>query len=355
MLMENPENKKADLMNMSTRLYDILLASVLPELRASTNKLIIIPHGTLAYVPFEILPVSSISNKELDYKNYPYLLKDYSINYAFSAYSWAQDEKQRYPWKAEFAGFAPSYGSEFLASVRGLDSFTDYRGEIGNLKYTSEEIESAARHFRGTTFAGREATEHVFKNEAGKFRVLHLAMHAVADAVHPMESKLIFAVAADSIEDGFLNAYELYNMKLHADLAVLSACNTGFGVLRKGEGVMSLSRAFSYAGCKNLVMSLWKTDDKSTAEIMALFYSHLDKGLMIDEALRLAKLDYLASADPLRAHPYFWAAFVANGPMEAVQSSSTYRNILLWLLMASIAIAAWILLHRYRHQVTNQS
>ena len=108
-------------------------------------------------------------------------------------------------------------------------------------------------------------------------------------------------------------------MPLNADLAVLSACNTGFGVLRKGEGVMSIARAFTYAGVPATVTSLWSAPDRETSDIMVAFYKNLQKGLSRDAALRQAKLTFLDNASRSKeANPYFWAAFVPIGNMETI-------------------------------------
>jgi len=102
----------------------------------------------------------------------------------------------------------------------------------------------------------------------------------------------------------------------------MSACNTGFGQLAEGEGVISLGRAFSYAGCKSVLMSLWMANDNSTSSLMNGFYEKLAQGECKDKALQSAKLKYLESSDPLMAHPYFWAGMIAVGDMSEVTQSN---------------------------------
>ncbi len=102
-------------------------------------------------------------------------------------------------------------------------------------------------------------------------------------------------------------------MKLNAQLAVLSACNTGKGKLLGGEGVLSLSRGFFYAGVPSVIMTLWAVEDRSGADLMTSFYKYLAEGKTKDEALRLAKVDYLKSSDQMRSHPHFWAAYMSIG------------------------------------------
>ncbi|MEL6988581.1 MAG: CHAT domain-containing protein, partial [Bacteroidota bacterium] len=137
---------------------------------------------------------------------------------------------------------------------------------------------------------------------------------------------------------------ELCNMNLNAQLAVLSACNTGSGSYKKGEGNMSLSRAFNYAGVPTTVHSLWKVPDEATSSIMLKFYEGLKNGLRKDEALKNAKSSYLENnVIPERAHPYYWAGFVLNGnesPILIEAKTSYTWLIILGMAMLSI-LAFW--------------
>ena len=116
-----------------------------------------------------------------------------------------------------------------------------------------------------------------------------------------------------------LFAYDLYNMNINSDLTILHACDTGSGELQKGEGVMSLSRAFTYAGCPSLVMSLWQIPEVATSEITQSFIEFLQGGETKDVALQKAKLTYLENADKTLATPAFWAGLVATGNLEAIE------------------------------------
>jgi CHAT domain-containing protein len=136
----------------------------------------------------------------------------------------------------------------------------------------------------------------------------------------------LFTNVADSVEDARLHAYEIYNLRLGSNLAVLSACNTGYGEINRGEGIMSLSRAFMYAGCPSIVMSLWRAKDQPTTQIITRFFEKLKDEIPKDEALRQAKLNYLQKADPLKAHPANWATFVLLGNAEPVQVITSTRK-----------------------------
>jgi CHAT domain-containing protein len=151
-----------------------------------------------------------------------------------------------------------------------------------------------------------------------------------------MYSKLVFSPNIDKKEDGLLNTYELFNMNLHAELAILSACNTGSGKLQAGEGILSIARGFFYAGVPSVVMTLWSVEDNSSSELMELFYKHLTEGLPKDEALRRAKLDYLKQSDQLTAFPYFWAGYVNIGDNSPLEISK--NKYLSYIMLASALV-----------------
>ena len=111
---------------------------------------------------------------------------------------------------------------------------------------------------------------------------------------------------------------DIYNLSLNADLVVLSACETGIGELKRGEGIISLARAFAYAGAKSIVTTLWSVDDARTKDLMVFFYRNLLQGMPKDEALARARSDYFEKYKGANAHPYFWAGFVGIGDMEGI-------------------------------------
>jgi CHAT domain-containing protein len=145
-------------------------------------------------------------------------------------------------------------------------------------------------------------------------------MHTIINNENPLYSKLVFFKSkADTIDDGMLNASELINMELHADIAVLSACNTGSGKMRKGEGIMSLSRDFFYAGVPGIIMTAWAVEDRSGVKLMEYFYKYIAEGKPRHEALRLAKIEYLENCDKLTAHPHYWAAYMNVGDISPLK------------------------------------
>ncbi|MGI9552411.1 MAG: CHAT domain-containing protein, partial [Aurantibacter sp.] len=186
------------------------------------------------------------------------------------------------------------------------------------------------------------ATKSSFEDKASQFDILHLAIHGTADFDNELNSKLTFQSESDSSKSNELYAYELYNLDLNRTrLAVLSACETGIGKRFKGEGTFSIARGFAYAGVPSIVMSLWKVDDAASAKVIQEFYLGLKSGAAIDLALDQAKDNYLNLADPYKAHPAYWAAFISLGdirpPIPA--SNRSTRKILIWLFLGAIALA----------------
>lgn len=175
--------------------------------------------------------------------------------------------------------------------------------EIGQL-FDPEEVK---------IFLRGEATEENAKSEAylPHARLIHFATHGVISEQQPQRSGLVLTLDEDPAEDGLLQVYEIFNLKINAELVVLSACETGLGKEVRGEGLIGLSRAFLYAGTPRVVVSLWQVADRSTAELMVRFYEHLTQGMDKTESLRQAKLELLEEGR--LAHPYYWAPFILIG------------------------------------------
>jgi len=176
-------------------------------------------------------------------------------------------------------------------------------------------------------------------------------MHANINDSLPGFSSLAFTIDNEKTNtgDGWLNTADIYNLELDAQLTVLSACNTGSGQLKKGEGIMSLARGFFYAGCPSIIMSLWEVEDQSGTEIMGAFYKYLKRGKTKDGALRLAKLEYLKTANSRRAHPHYWLGYVSIGNNSPLYKSyDFYFFSLLSLILVGISIDQTIRMKKAR-------
>ena len=158
------------------------------------------------------------------------------------------------------------------------------------------------------------AGEDVAKAEAGNYTVLHFATHGILDNDNPLYSRLLLA-SSDESNDGYLEAREIMKLNLRADLAVLSACQTGLGRVSDGEGLIGMSWALFIAGTSTTVTSQWKVDSASTSLLMVDFHRLLQRSkperVSKAEALRQASIKLMA--EPKYRHPFFWSGFVVVG------------------------------------------
>lgn len=325
--------------------YSLYKQLVLPvEKFIGDKNLIIIPDGELGYIPFETLLSSIPSEERMDYRNLPYLIHKYRINYSYSATLFFKENDKGKRNNGRLLAFAPVYNNIDEISSNKFLAFPGYKNSLVNLKFNAGEINSISNIVEGEKYIGDEATEETFRQLAPEYDILHLAMHTLINEENPMYSQLVFTLNSDTLEenDGLLNVYEIFSLPLSASMAVLSACNTGSGQIRKGEGVMSLARGFIYAGVPSIVMTLWAVEDQSGAKLMSHFYKNLVKGHEIDEALNLAKLQYLETADQLTAHPYFWSGYVSIGSTDPIVDKK--GNIILPLMTGIIGLFIIILM-----------
>lgn len=347
-LRNNLSNSSSDLYQLTHLSFDIYQIFLKPHLLGDLQpeRIIVIPDGILGYIPFDALVDERFSEKE-DRVDPHYLIEKYTFSYANSMTLYLQ--KTDIEKDTKYVGFAPTYPSSMQAST----SQDNYRGNLAQLSGNQEEVKQAGKLFDGEVFLENEATEYNFKNLKASPAILHLAMHALVNDRDPMRSKLIFSSESDSVEDGSLNVYEIYGLQIGSQLAVLSACNSGFGEINKGEGIMSLSRAFRYAGCPNIVMSLWRAKDQPTREIMTDFFKYLKNEQPKDKALRMAKLDYLMKAGPLKAHPANWATFVLLGNSDPVKFEGKFKKYWVLSLAVFFVVTAFIYYRRNKRKKAN--
>ena len=203
--------------------------------------------------------------------------------------------------------------AELTRAVRGMNTG---RAGFSRLPFSGEEadaiLSSSPAGLKATSFRASRAT--ATSDELSQYRIVHFATHGLLNSEHPELSGLVFSLIDEQgrAQDGFLRLHEIYNLKLNADLVVLSACQTGLGREIKGEGLVGLTRGFMYAGAPRVVASLWQVDDLATAELMKRFYQGMLKdGLRPAAALRAAQMEL--SQTKRWAAPYFWAAFTLQG------------------------------------------
>jgi CHAT domain-containing protein len=213
----------------------------------------------------------------------------------------------------------------------------------GALPNADDEVKAIGDLMHGKTWLNADATREHFMTAAPQCGILHLAMHGLLNEGNPMLSSLVFdhATPGNASE---LFALELYNIQLQARMTVLSACNTGKGKVHNGEGVMSLARAFAFAGCPTTVSSLWSVNDLSTATIMKQFYHALRAEKPVDEAMRDAKLAYINAARSENAKPIYWASFVVVGNSEALPGYlfPPDYTLLIWIIAGGLLAMAGV-------------
>jgi CHAT domain-containing protein/Tfp pilus assembly protein PilF len=324
-------------------LSQMLLAPAAAQL--GTTRLLIVANGALQYVPFAALPVPGLQaspNGRLPSSASLSLIAEHEIITLPSASTLAvlrRETAGRVPVEKAVAAIAdpvfgtldPRVDSTLPPPARKRpDTFQDFERagrELGvtgadaqfpRLLGTRREAEAVLAlaaegdSKRALDFAASRAT--ATSPELSRYRVVLFATHALLNNSHPELSGIVLSLVDEQgkPQDGFLRLHDIYNLKLPAEVIVLSACQTGLGKDVKGEGLVGLTRGFMYAGARRVVATLWKVDDKATAELMKLFFEGLLKAkLRPAEALRTAQIN-LAKQRPWQS-PYYWAAFVLQG------------------------------------------
>ena len=279
--------------------------------------LLIVPHAFLSILPFELLLTAEVE-KPSAYRDFPFLLKKYAIQYAPSATLWAENKQSSAQNinNGKLLAFAPTYQQVSKNENRAIVSNSP-REHLSELKGTIKELQSLEKNYYGDYLYDTAANETAFKTKiTQRYAIYHLAMHGLLNEAKPALSALAFSEAKGSAEDDFLNAFEIAQLSIRSQLVVLSACETAAGQLQLNEGAMSMARYFMYGGAPSVVATRWQVNDATTAFIMEHFYQGLYEGKAISQAMREAQLSYLAQAQGEAAHPFYWAAFMSVGDAD---------------------------------------
>lgn len=300
-------------------LSTLLIAPVVQEL--GSKNLIVVPDGILSYIPFAALKIGEVP-----------LIRDHRISYLSSASI-----------LREFAAAARTEPrSQNLLAVFADPVFSDQDSRVTKRSTTAgSTVPPLTRQGKSSRFSRLPGTRReantilalvpaavqkkaldfdaniaeVKGREISRYRFIHIATHGVLDSSHPELSGVVLSMIDRNGEpqNGFLRLSDIYDLKLSADLVVLSACQTALGKEVKGEGLVGLTRGFMYAGSRRVVASLWPVDDVATAELMKTFYTGLlgEKQLSPSDALREAQLALMS--DRRFSSPYYWAAFTLQG------------------------------------------
>jgi CHAT domain-containing protein/Tfp pilus assembly protein PilF len=307
-------------------LYRRLVAPIEPFLGEEVS---IVPDGVLGYVPFELLLAGAPADLS-NFGQYPYWFKQKNrrVGYTYSATLLREmtQKKHRHAPARPLLAMAPFFPGERadVESGKALSALSTAllpgvggHSKLKPLPHSGPEVGDICKVWNGNFWVGKAASKSVFLREAPDCQILHLSTHGVLDSSADF-SFLVFPPAPGEVEADPLFVRDLYNLRLNADLVTLSACETGVGKIQRGEGIISLARAFAYAGAKSIVTSLWQVDNAATKDLMRAFYQHLRAGKSKSAALHAAKLDYLQTHPGEAAHPFFWAGLVGVGDMQAI-------------------------------------
>jgi CHAT domain-containing protein len=330
----------------SNALYKVVLEPAAGMI--GDKRLMIVADGALNYVPFEVLLKSPDTG---DFSTLGYLVKSNEIIYAPSASVVGAIKQQRTKStgrsmliiadpvfnsndaRAQKATAKPASDAE----VRGLGiqgALTDFTGSaapatpsatmeglplarLNGTRIEAEEISKLAKASGGQAdvWLDLEANEDSLgTRDISKYRVIHIATHGLLNAERPQFTGVVLSLVGNKTHDGFVRTDEVFNLRLGQPLVMLSACETGLGKEKRGEGVMGLTRAFMYAGAPTVGVSLWSVADRSTADLMTDFYRRLlstTEGATSSSALRGAQLAMISGKK--YSAPFYWAPFVLVG------------------------------------------
>jgi CHAT domain-containing protein/Tfp pilus assembly protein PilF len=323
--IEAPENYYNKFIAQSRSLYQNLLGPVLKS-TDTLKRLLIIPDGSLSYLPFEVLlteNVDSFSNSTR-YSKLPYLIHKNPISYHYSAQLWLQNFDSPKQLNGKMLAMAPTYKrksepKDSLSALERSDKERNLRAGLIELPGAQKEIQILKNKYKGYFPVNLNASEKTWKKYASNYGILHFAMHGLVDESAAEFSSLAFSEDGDAEEDNFLYAYEIKQSDLKASMVVLSACETGIGKYQRGEGVVSIGRGFMYAGVPSVVMTLWTLNDQSAYQLIEKFYENLASGMSKDIAMQKAKIYYLENSNETAAHPALWACFVHLGDTKPIE------------------------------------
>ena len=316
-------------------IFNTLFPGRLRSIVLNADRLVISPEAVLWQLPFAALVSGRKPNQEPDFLG---LLKPITYTQSLSlyltgnAYPGIQDPKRKPVALVigdpvfDLRG-TPDFVSEKRDSASAASddrpdtvwaSLASRAAPPARLTASRLEATGIACLFQASPVLGNDAREERVRQEIEGADVIHLATHSQIDDDAPMSSGILLSPPAkdppfgQTINDGALQAWEIFSqMRLRADLAVLSACNTALGRSVRGEGIIGLTRALQYAGVRSIVASQWEVDDPSTNVLMRAFYNSLHDRKSKDEALRQAMLK--VAGDKTTAHPHYWAAFTLTG------------------------------------------
>lgn len=304
--------------SISLNLYNTILKPIEHLLKGKS--LFIIPDDSLALLPFETLLHKKAAEGSPDYSKLPYLIRKNPISYFHSVRQFVMNKGEQALSSSGVLAFAPFE----------KEDYTMEGNILGKLLGSREEVRAIKNQLPTKLFESDNATEKNFRNALTKQKIIHVATHGLQTDSTPLQNHILFYPGRKK-EDHKFHLFELLSMQVEAPLIVLSSCNTGAGTFQPGEGVLSLARAFHFAGTPSLIMSLWPVDDEVAISIMDEFYSGIKKGASLTKSLQMAKCTYIESAGKVKSNPAYWASFQLTGyPDEIIiTEASTKKGLLI--------------------------
>jgi len=296
----------------SNSLYKSILG---PYISKGNVPLLIIPDGFIAYIPFDALLTDPVTSTGV--ASFPFLIKQQETYYAFSCKTLLEQEQYK---NTAVENTVTAFAPVFANKERGL----------APLLHSNRELDAVKQFYpKGKFYTGNTATLKQFESNCTDAGIIHLATHAGSGNGS--------AIAGIEFYDSSLYLNRVYSLPLKAKLVVLSGCETGIGTVNRSEGLMSLARAFSYAGTKNVIAGLWQTEDNTSAEIFTNFYSNISDN-NFSTALHKAKLAVINNATVTSASPFYWSGYIYIGsPSESLKHTAN-KNLTLVLLVSGLLL-----------------
>lgn len=321
------------------------------------------PDGPLTVLPFGALPTQE-ATAPIAYDQVEYLQNNSAVHYAYSARIWRQlAQKPDVKYEQNLLAFAPSFQGTTSATAltRAITLRDGERALTGlaPLQYNQPEVEEITALIpRSTGFYGVEADRQHFLENLSGARIIHLSTHGVVNAAEPALSFVAFSQLGDSLEyEEMLYFNDLSALPLTTELVVLSACETSLGAYVPGETSLSLASAFTAAGARSTLTTLWQVDDAATKELIVNFYQGLASGQDRVSALMDAQETHQQGGD--YAHPFYWSAMTLYGDVGPLKLPSGGLKAMLgsvftpYLVIAVLVLFTLYLFYRRRRQQAN--
>ncbi|HRP89969.1 MAG TPA: CHAT domain-containing protein [Edaphocola sp.] len=325
------QSSETELLKCSNALYKALWQPIAKDI--PTKRVTIIPDGILYNISWDMLVDTPINSFQQIAKHS--LLEKYIFSYDYSLWVVAAPKAMEKQWE-DYIAFIPGFSDQLKAQYT-LSIKDSMNIDYGYLKLLPQPkvqklAQKMSNQFNGKIVEGKNAIVENLKKEANAHKIIHIATHAKYDNANPNASGLYFSKDQNGIS--FINLNEIFEIPIHSDLTILTACESGKPGYQDGEGLVSLAHAFNSSGSKNILTGIWKIDEASTAILTEYFLNNIASGQATDIALQNAKIKYIQNVDGRLLSPYYWSGLILMGePTKvAVKMTSWVERNKLWIL-----------------------